>query len=100
MQTFEKKVANLTFFSKGDVNLKKILILEAKIRDVNSVSGEKLHDFEIICLVSGVGSHTAHMTLCCDLDQIAFAIIWNWDCMWNLYNSKGSYDIIICVNII
>ena len=30
---------------------------EAKIRSVNSVSGEKLHDFEIICPARGVHLH-------------------------------------------
>ena len=30
---------------------------EAKIRGVNSVSGEKLHDFTIICPARGVRSH-------------------------------------------
>ena len=33
---------------------------EAKIRDVNSVSGEKLHDFEIICPARGVRSQPPH----------------------------------------
>ena len=53
-QTFKKGDGNLTFFTKGGVNLKKILILRPKVGGVNSVSGEKLHDFEIICPAKGV----------------------------------------------
>ena len=49
MQTFEKGGANLRVFTKGGANHKKILILRPKLEGVNSVSGEKLHDFEIIC---------------------------------------------------
>ena len=48
--------ANLRVFTKWGANLKKILILRAKIKGVNSVSGEKLHDFEIICPATGVRS--------------------------------------------
>ena len=33
---------------------------EAKIRGVNSVSGEKQHDFEIICPAIGVRLHPLH----------------------------------------
>ena len=44
MQTFEKGGANLRVLQGGgDADF------EAKIRGVNSVSGENLHDFEIIC---------------------------------------------------
>ena len=43
-QTFEK--GRFKEFYKGGANLKKFLILKQKIRGVNSVSGEKLHDFE------------------------------------------------------
>ena len=39
-------------FFKG-ANLKKILILRPKFSCVNSVSGEKLHEFEIICPARG-----------------------------------------------
>ena len=48
VQTFEKGGTNLRHFTKGV----RILInsdFEAKIMGVNSVSGDKLHDFEIIC---------------------------------------------------
>ena len=47
-QTFEKVGENFRYFTRG-ANLKKIPMLEPKL-GVNSVSGEKLHDFEIICL--------------------------------------------------
>ena len=40
--------ANLRVFTKG-CESKENSNFEAKIRGVNSVSGEKLHDFEIIC---------------------------------------------------
>ena len=64
-QTFEKGgrgvrrgegVANLRAFTKGDANLPETSEnsdFEAKIRGVNSVSGEKLHDFKIICPARG-----------------------------------------------
>ena len=42
--------------------LRKSQFLYAKIRGVNSVSGEKLHDFEIICSASGVQSHPSPHT--------------------------------------
>ena len=48
MQTYENGGANLRVFTKGGANLKKNLILRP-IWGVNSVSGEKLHEFEIIC---------------------------------------------------
>ena len=51
-QTFEKGDANLRVLTKGVRILKKFWF-EAKIRGVNSVSGEKLHDFEIICPARG-----------------------------------------------
>ena len=44
--------ANLRVFTKCGANLKKIL----GIRGVNSVSGKKLHDFEIICPAGRVRS--------------------------------------------
>ena len=40
---------NLRVFTKVGANLKKNSDFEAKIRGVHSVSGNKLHDFEIIC---------------------------------------------------
>ena len=48
MQFFEKGCANFKGFTKGGA------VFKAKIRGVNSVSGENLHDFEIICPASGV----------------------------------------------
>ena len=56
MQTFEKRGVNLRVFTKRGANLKKILIFRLKLGVVNSVSGEKLHDFQIICPARGVQS--------------------------------------------
>ena len=60
MQTFEKRGANFRNFTKRGANLKKKSNFEAKIRVVNTVSGEKLYDFEIICLAMGLRSHPHH----------------------------------------
>ena len=57
-QTFEEGGANLRVFTKGGASLKKILILRPKLGGVNSVSGEILHDFEIICPAGGGGIFT------------------------------------------
>ena len=48
VQTFEKGAVNLRNFTKWGANQENS-DFDAKLRDVNSVSGEKLHDFEIIC---------------------------------------------------
>ena len=63
MQTCEKGGANLRNFIKKGANLK--FDFEAKIRGVNSVSGEKLHDFEIICPASAnaLPAHPLHTGL-------------------------------------
>ena len=63
-QTFEKKCVcggggggaggNLWVFTRGGANLKKILILRPRL-GAQTVSGEKLHRFEIICLDRGGG---------------------------------------------
>ena len=42
---------------KTGKQFKNTALAEAKIRDLNSVSGEKLHDFEIICPASGLQTH-------------------------------------------
>ena len=57
MQNFEKRGANFRNFTKWGADLKKIPFLRPKIRSENTVSGEKLHDFEIICPARG-GNHT------------------------------------------
>ena len=44
-------------FEKGGCESKENSDFEAKIRGLNSVSGEKLHDFEIICPVRAVQTH-------------------------------------------
>ena len=63
-QNFEKGGANFRNFTKGGgVNLKKIPVSRLKIRGVNTVSGEKLHDFEIICPARVVQSYPPH-SLC------------------------------------
>ena len=54
-------------FQQGGANLEKIKIFRPKLGGVNSLSGEKLHDFEIICLARGVRLHLPHL-LC----------IWAW----------------------
>ena len=51
MQTLEKWGANLRVSTKGGA---KVLILRPKLGGVNSVSGENLHDFEVICPASWV----------------------------------------------
>ena len=61
-QTFEERGANLRVFTKGGASLKKILILRPKLGGVNSVSGEILHDFEIICPAGGGGIFTPPTT--------------------------------------
>ena len=60
MKTFEKRGANFRNFTKRAANLKKNSNFEAKIRVVNTVSGEKLHDFEIICPARGLRSYPHH----------------------------------------
>ena len=52
MQTSEKEGAKFRNLSKGGVNLNSEF--EARIRGINTVSGDKLHDSEIICLAMGV----------------------------------------------
>ena len=49
MQTLEKGSANFSYFTKG-VRIVRKSDLKTNTRGVNSVSGEKLHDFEIFCL--------------------------------------------------
>ena len=50
--------ANLRVFTRGgECKSLENSDFEAKIRVVNSVSGEKLHDFEIICPASWMRSH-------------------------------------------
>ena len=51
-KTFEKGGVNFRNFSKVDANLKKIPVW-SNIRSVNTFSGEKLHDFEIVCMAMG-----------------------------------------------
>ena len=53
-QTFEKWGANLMVFTNGGES-EENSDFEAKIRGVNSVSCEKLHDFEIIFPAGGGG---------------------------------------------
>ena len=50
-----KRGCEFTGFYKVGVNLKVYSDLETKIRGVNSVSGKKLPDFEIICPAGGGG---------------------------------------------
>ena len=50
VRRLSKGGANLRVFTRGGENSD----FEAEIRGVNSVSGEKLHDFEIICSARGV----------------------------------------------
>ena len=52
MQSFEKEAANFRHYKEGMPN--------ANIRCVNSVSGEKLYDFEIICPASSMRLHYRH----------------------------------------
>ena len=53
-----KKGCEFKGFYKGGANLKKILILRPIVGGVNSVSGEKLHDLEIICPAPPPNIHT------------------------------------------
>ena len=57
---------NLRVFTKGGASLNKILILKPKlgVRCVNSVSGEKMHDFEIICPARGVRTRPKNKIVC------------------------------------
>ena len=70
IQSYDKNndQARTRTFGKGDANLRNFTRgggceslensdFEAKIRDVNSVSGEKLHDLKVICPASGVRTH-------------------------------------------
>ena len=66
-------------FYKVGANLRKILIFETKIRGVNSVPGEKLHDFEIICPARGAFApqHPLRTGLSTKSHLIR-SIIWDW----------------------
>ena len=55
MHTFKKGSANFRYFAKGVVNLEENLDSGAKVRIVNSFSGEKLHKCEIIYPKRGGG---------------------------------------------
>ena len=70
MQTFEKgvQISGISVGRGVGVNLKQNGF-KAKIMGVNSVSGEKLHDFEIICQASGCTPVVSYFHACnCDSD--------------------------------
>ena len=64
-QTFERRGgAIFKGFYKGGCESSENSDFETKISGVNSVSSEKLHDFEIICTARGVRSQPRTPTPC------------------------------------
>ena len=56
----KKRGADLRAFTKGGGESSENFDFEAKIRGLNSVSGEKLHDFEITCPAREMSLHPQH----------------------------------------